>query len=346
MDNELKKVKNLYRENYYHTDITARIKKGVHQRIADEGPKFKYSNKTKLIYSLGIAAVVFGLLFSSVFISPTMAEVAAKIPYLNQILHLKPLDEVIWDELTEKGYHVEGVGMYLDGDKQLEVRVNGLNEEIKGDIEEIVYNQLESRGYDAYTVIVVEPFQPETKPTELTEKEKLIEDILEATITKLKSDNYNVLTYGYGYASPTDKTVNFYVDIPNTEERIEELKNTFHQMIEGKDIGEYKVNVVTIDLEKQEIENKWSADVFPVIISGMMGKKEYEVTGFAYSFKPETLEIVLKTSIKSTDNDAKERALKVEQTVEEFLTSEELKDVASTYPYKVIVRSKDKKQLN
>ncbi|MBM6618254.1 DUF4030 domain-containing protein [Bacillus sp. RD4P76] len=86
--------------------------------------------------------------------------------------------------------------------------------------------------------------------------------------------------------------------------------------------------------------------MFPVIIDGMMGKKEYEVTGFAYSFHPSPLQIILKTSIKSTDKDAKERAAKVEQTVEEFLKSDELKDVVKTYPYKIVVRSKDKKQIN
>ncbi|MBM6618255.1 DUF4179 domain-containing protein [Bacillus suaedaesalsae] len=250
MDNELKKAKKSYSEDYYHSDITTRIKKEVHQRIANENFNQKNHKRMKVIYCAGAAAVAFGLLFGSIFVSPTMAEVAAKIPYLNQILHLKPLNEVIWDELSDKGYQVDGIGIGINGKKEIDIHVKDVNEAIQKDVEKIVYSQLKARGYDAYTVIVTEPVQYDHKPREMTEKEKLIEQNIQTAVTKLKENNYNILTYGYGYSSPTDKTVNFQIDIPKTEKRIEELKNTFHQTLEGKEIGKYSIDVVTIDLEQ------------------------------------------------------------------------------------------------
>ncbi|KAA0546538.1 DUF4030 domain-containing protein [Bacillus sp. BGMRC 2118] len=347
MENDLKKAKKFFSETYYNSNITTRIKNGVHNRIASEGTKYNFNRRKKALYSFGAAAVVCGLLFASLFVSPTMAEVAAKIPYLNQILHLKPLDEVLVEKLEEKGYQVDGIGMYINEEKEIEIQIKGLNEESKKDVENIVNEQLSLRGYDAYTFNVRESYYHSNQPVELTKDEKLAEGILEEAIGKLEENGYTILMYGFGYSSPS-KNIKFRVDIPNTENRIEDIENTFHEIIKGKQIGEYTVNVVTIDLE-QEIENKWSkwnTDVFPVIVSGMMGKKEYEVTGFTYSFKPEALEIFLKTSINSTDHNAKDRALKVETTVKEFLESEELKEITSTHPYKIIVRSKDQKQIN
>jgi hypothetical protein len=120
----------------------------------------------------------------------------------------------------------------------------------------------------------------------------------------------------------------------------------FHSTIGTKDIEEYSLKVKRIDLIQKEKEFKWGTKVFPVIMDGLMGKKEYKVTGFGYSFHPAPLEIIIKTSIKSTDKDADKLAAKIETTIKEFLTSKELEDVVGNEPYEIKVRSKDMKIIN
>ncbi|MFZ3589130.1 DUF4030 domain-containing protein [Bacillus sp. DJP31] len=77
-----------------------------------------------------------------------------------------------------------------------------------------------------------------------------------------------------------------------------------------------------------------------------MGKKEYKVTGFAYSFHPAPLQIIIKTSIKSSDENANELVAKIEASIEEFLTSAALEKINDNEPYEIIVRGKDKQRLN
>lgn len=53
-------------------------------------------------------------------------------------------------------------------------------------------------------------------------------------------------------------------------------------------------------------------------------QKEYKVTRFSYSFHPALLQII-------------------EETINEFLNSEEIQSKIGEYPYEIIIRGKDKK---
>ncbi|MFS0667729.1 DUF4179 domain-containing protein [Peribacillus frigoritolerans] len=72
----------------------------------------KVSLIRKLAYS-GIALIILlGLFISSAFVSPAMAKVASKIPYLGQIFENKNnIVLLISEELRAKGYKKTGVGV-------------------------------------------------------------------------------------------------------------------------------------------------------------------------------------------------------------------------------------------
>ena len=102
----------------------------------------------------GIALVILsGAFVSSAFVSPAMAQVAAKIPYLGQLFKQEPISDVLYKELEEEGYKIDSLGQTYDGGKkQIEISVIGSEKyfkSVKDDIRKIVTNRLKARNYDS-----------------------------------------------------------------------------------------------------------------------------------------------------------------------------------------------------
>lgn len=76
-----------------------------------------------------------------------------------------------------------------------------------------------------------------------------------------------------------------------------------------------------------------------------MGKKEYKVTGLAYSVYPSP-ELIIKTSIKSVDSDAKDFAKNLETVIEQFLKTDEMASMVKDDSYIITIHSKDGKKIN
>lgn len=71
------------------------------EKAISKGRKRKYSLGKKIIYGSSAAVLLFGLFVGSAFVSPVMAEVVAKIPYLGQLVASKSIGVAITDELEE-----------------------------------------------------------------------------------------------------------------------------------------------------------------------------------------------------------------------------------------------------
>lgn len=110
-------------------------------------------------------------------------------------------------------------------------------------------------------------------------------------------------------------------------------------------MGDIKIKVYSIDPAKEEAKVRWRS-VIIALEEGIMGKKEYRVTGVGHSFYPSPLYLEFRTSIKSAHPDAKELGAKIEKEVEEFLNSEEVREKIKDDPYRIVVLSKDKKKIN
>ncbi|MBS4219967.1 DUF4030 domain-containing protein [Bacillus sp. FJAT-49711] len=298
----------------------------------------------KLAYSSIAAIVLFGLFIGSAFISPAMAEVVSKIPYLNKILHSEPVNRTIWKDLEERGYHITGIGgnaghisISIDGSEQY-------FQDVRDEVKEIATNILKEKDYDAYK-IEVERQIDRVPDTQLSEREELTSKALEESYNKLIELNFNVLSYGYSHIAPNSEEIDINIDIPNTEKRVDEIKNIINENLSSKTIDSYTIKVNKIDLAQRENEEKWH-EIFDAIIEGLYAKKEYNVTGFAYSFKPEALQIIIKTSIKASDKNTEEKVRIIENTIDEFLNSEEIQSKINNDPYKIIIRGKDGKNIN
>lgn len=303
--------------------------------------------KGRIIQSLtysGMALVLlFGLFIGSAFISPAMAEVAAKIPYLNKIFHSESINQTLWRELEEKGYRISGLG---GNARQIFISIEGSEayfHDVRDEVEEIAANILKAKEYDGYKIKVER--QIDQVPEPISARDQAISNALEESYNHLLELKFKVLSHGYSYPAPNSDKVIVHIDIPDTEKRIKEIKETINESLREKKIDSYSIKINKIDLSQREKEAKWN-EIFPAIIEGLTAKKEYKVTGFAYSFHPAPLQIIIKTSINHTDKDADEKVRIIEDTIYEFLNSEEIQEKIAGEPYTIIIRGKDKKRIN
>lgn len=302
--------------------------------------------KRKVVRSLsytGIALLIgFGLFIGSAFISPAIAEVAAKIPYLNKIFHSEPINRTIWKELEERGYHLSGVG---GNARYLHISIDGSEQyyqDVRDEVKEIAANILKEKDYDGYKIEVERHVN---RVPSISERDQAISEALEESYNHLIELQFNVLSQGYSYSAPNSEKVIVHIDIPNTEKRIEELKNVVNERLKAKNIDSYSIKINKINLSQKEKEARWN-EIFPVIIEGLTAKKEYKVTGFAYSSHPAPLQIIIKTSINASEKDADEKVRIIEETINEFLNSEGIQSKIGGDQYKIIIRGKDKQRIN
>ena len=297
----------------------------------------------KLTYSGITLVILFGLFIGSAFISPAMAEVVSKIPYLSKIFHSEPVNRMIWKELEEEGYRISG----LSGNaSHILITVDGSEEyfqDVREEVEEIAANLLEAKEYDGYMIEVER--QIDRPVPSIPERDQAINEALEKSYAHLINLEFNVLSYGYQSLSANSDQVIITIDIPKTEKRIEEIKEIINERLRAEKIDSYAIKFNKIDLAQREKEAKWN-EIFPVIIEGLTAKKEYNVTGFAYSFDPAPLQIIIKTSINASDKDADQKVRIIEDTINEFLNSEEIQNKIAGESYKIIIRGKDKQKIN
>ena len=361
MDKELKKIHEHYRDNYFNEEIADQIKDKVHQELknADAISPIKmrnYSIAKRISYSAAACILLFGLFLGSAFISPAMAEVASKIPFLNMIFDQKPINQVISEELEERGYEVDGVG-YSVRKKTFHATVIGSEEyynEVNGEIEKIIKEIVSSRGYDDFKVTLekekIDPIMIENDANNLI-REQVNEIVMEELVPKLIEQGYKIQTnYLIVDGSPAANSDAITIDltIADTETRKIEIENAMIEEVKKQGIQEeVKVKFHTIDVQAKETEMQWSTEVLPVIFEGMLNKKEYKTKGVGYSFKKGTMNIHITTKVEKSDKEAAALGKKIENAIQDFLQSEDLKDIVGDTPYKIVVRDKhDKEEIN
>src|SRR6478609_3331698 len=155
-----------------------RLLKAIDQLERSESAKpekyifpMKQNRPLRNVVYCGIALIILsGAFVSSAFVSPAMAQVAAKIPYLGELFKQEPVSDVLYKELEKKGYKIDSLGQtYYGGKKQIEISVTGSEKyfkSVKGDINKIAKDMLEARHYDTYKVKIIryDPSQYEYKP--------------------------------------------------------------------------------------------------------------------------------------------------------------------------------------
>ncbi|WP_221568421.1 DUF4179 domain-containing protein [Alkalihalobacillus sp. TS-13] len=166
-------------------ELHNRVKIGVEKAKAEtsaadgyhELGKIKKSWYTrKITYICAAVVLFFGLFIGSAFVSPVMAKMVSKLPYLGQLFESEPITSEIVEELEEMDYPIMGVGVSYQGKKEIWIRIEGSQDYVDGikeDVEKSVHDILGSRNYDAYTIKVsrYEPIENKEMP-EVSERDK------------------------------------------------------------------------------------------------------------------------------------------------------------------------------
>ncbi|WP_010093862.1 DUF4030 domain-containing protein [Ornithinibacillus scapharcae] len=357
MKENLKKVHEHYHKYYFSDEIASRIKNNVQQNLNDpdlQVPNLKkqHSIAKKFIYTTAACLVLFGLFIGSAFVSPQMAVVASKIPFLSKIFEQEPLHDVLMETLKEKGYKISGAGYVTQG-KIYFVRVSGTEEyynQVKEEIKNLTENLISSRGYDSFKVEVdMERMEDESdleKDPKYQKGEQLM-GVLKEVVPKLQKQGYKIQSYGVGYPNPDTDEITLDFVIEDTEKRTDEIEATILEGTKEKGINvDFTIEFEPFNVQERAIESKWTTDILPVIWEGMLSKKEYKTKGVGYSFKKGTMNIFITTTIDKSDREASELAIKIKTSIQEFLQSDDLRDIVGDTPYKVVVRDKDSKEIN
>ncbi|WHX61261.1 DUF4030 domain-containing protein [Peribacillus frigoritolerans] len=306
----------------------------------------KVSLIRKLTYS-GIAlSILLGLFIGSAFISPAMAEVMSKIPYLNKVLHTKDIFISIQERLENEGYKTR-IG--TNGDNKIEIRVDGSEQyfqDVRKDVEETALEVLRSREYDGYTIKVIKnKVMDEEKPSpEIIKQYEEASKVQRALDQELKKHNYHDVITQVGTLNNSGDLI-FNIGIPTTEKDAKKIKELVQNVITKETDQKYTLKFNKINLKIREQENRWGR-VISTIIDGLYSKKEYQVNGFSFSAHPQPMTLYIKTTISSSNRNSKQHGIKIEDTIREFLESEEAKKIIKEDEYKIIIYSKDKQQIN
>ena len=282
-----------------------------------------------------------GAFISSAFVSPAMAQVAAKIPYVGQLFKQKPIADVLYQELEKKGYKTASVGQtYYGGKKELVVSVEGSEKyfnKVRGDITDIATNILSKRQYDAYT-FKIERMEPYVY-TEPNAQEKKIEKIQTDLSTELEKHHYDFLIANVSFNSPPRVEL----EIPNTEKRVEEIKALIHAVLAENKAENALIKIKKINLKKRDQDNRWGTIVTD-IGEDLLGKKKYHVKMVGYSVHPEP-QLFIYTSLNVSE-DNKKFADKLKGIIDEFLETKEMKNKVKGDSYTVVIYGKGNKKLN
>lgn len=304
----------------------------------------KQNRPLRNVVYCGIALVILsGAFVSSAFVSPAMAQVAAKIPYLGQLFKQEPVSDVLYKELEKKGYKIDSLGQtYYGGKKQIEISVTGSEKyfkSVKGDIHKIVKNRLEARQYDSYKVKITryDPSQYEYEPDPRQEKYDKIDQEID---NELKKHNYHVLSATIG---GFDQDVKVELKVPDTENHIEEMKQIINDVLAKNKEEKTPIKVYKINLKKREQEGRWG-NIINDVGEDLVGKEKYHVETVGYSVHPEP-QVFIYTSLSHSEKN-KQFANELEETINKFLQTQDMKANIKGDSYKIIIYDNGEKKLN
>lgn len=328
MDEDMKKIQvpsSLY-------DFAKNIKE---ESETKERPVLKKRGKRKIQFAAA-AVIGLGVLTGSAFLNPAVAEMASKIPYLGQVFKTKSLDVLLWEALEKEGYERFSLGMRPGETVLFEVRVEGSEKDAdreRENITRIVDNVLKSKGYDSYK-IHVSSFMPEY--THLTEEEEKMGKLGEEVEKALKNRGFEIL-----FVNPFNDVIE--ITIPLTETRGEEIKIATLEIVKANG-SDKDVLITSVDVEKNKREDTWT-NYLRSIHEGLALKKEYKVSGYGYQYKKNKMNIFIKTSMKASDEEAKETVERIREEITTFIESEKEKSVVKNDDYEIIVQDRTGKDF-
>jgi hypothetical protein len=350
LDRFIKDLPGRYENGEIDEQIEAQVEKDwskFTQRVNKDKKRFS----KKVVYFPIVIAATFCLFIGAAFVSPSVARIAAAIPYLHLVfekkIEAKPLISEINETMFKNGdYSPSNIVVNVNNTKQ-EVTVAVLDtveyfNQVKEPLQSLV-EDVTRKNHEHFTVKIIN--DPETgkqfkdsmqnrseEDQELEQVSKIVEEVL--------------LSYGYSKGGVGVRIGRIDLEnIPNTETRVEEIKTDIIEALRSEKKGEYEVQVHLYDQKARDREGKFMP-IYHTIHEGLTAKTEYyKFDSIGYSSKKDYFYMEVRTTVSSTYKDIDGVVNELAQTIQEFLDSSEIQHQIQDEPYKIVIISTDKKEL-
>ncbi|MDR6121111.1 hypothetical protein QFZ87_000708 [Bacillus sp. SLBN-46] len=291
-------------------EVMVRMFKGIEQAKGEEmATPIKargMSKRKKLIGSLAGLVAVGGLFFGSTFVSPAMAQIVSKIPFLNEVF-MKDLDKDVADSVLnlvrkeglKRGYEVTGMRVgqgLMEGDDPDKVYVflksKDYNEQRKLEVENLTKKFLDQKGYYAKSIDVL-PFKADFYAS-MRRINRIMMAEAQKIETLIKDKGYSV-----DYVGMNRGVNEIFVILPETEKHVDDVR-TIIQTYQKEKYNEFSLDIRSVNLNNIDEETKLKKNLYTTF-EGLLAKKEaYKINSFTYSTKGE-LVITIETSLEKKD---------------------------------------------
>lgn len=313
-------------------EVMAAMYKGIQQAKKEEPvtemhPRPQKKRK-KIIGTLAGLAAVGVLLFGSTFVSPAMAKMAEKIPFLKDVFiktetqplgsqpekNQKPVFETLREEALAQGIDVKGMGMgwELAGDDPdtvvIQLEDASYNLENKTKVEKLLNEILDEKGYYAKSIEII-PVNEDLYKSMI--RINLIMNRQAKDIEKLiKAKGYQV-----DFVGMNREMKDIFVILPDTETHVDEIR----AIIESYQKDNY--NEFSVDLRTQmDAGTKLKRDLY-TIYKGLITNNDYQVEYFKFSTEGQ-LVVTIKASIDTFDKEQLKLAAQIRNDVKTALDKE------------------------
>lgn len=327
-------------------DRVGRELEGFNQALKKQWTFWKKAGAT-----IAAIAASFMLFVGLGFISPTMAKMVSKIPPLSAMFDNNPqqdLTEQLTQALKKEGYPVKLVNQYVGGKNEgIMVHLDTSEKQVKEmepgvkriGLSIVQAEEFKGTRIEDYFIKVRQYHEPSKKwKQEQAEIEKESEEVFEIVQAALKPYNFNNnIMFGIDQVE---------LEIPSTEkqEKVDEIKKAVEDALAAKEKEYIEVKMRKYNVAKREQYSRWSNAVSGISHEFMTFKK-YKVSGVGHKSEDGLMTIFITMTIKSTDEGAAEHATDLYTMAEEFIKSDEIWPEVKEDPYRIVVRSKDKKEF-
>lgn len=245
-------------------------------------------------------------------------------------------------ELNNNGYQVGLSFSHEDQNLTVQVQDKAFLEANKTNIEKIIHNTAKEIGFLGFKVdfLTMDSF-PALSEEDEKERES-IERVYEEVSALLREKGYQ------HYSISTDPNNEVIIEIEGTKEDLKkskEIEELISQTILSKSNLDFKIKLRKKS-ESAIRDQEWKPIFDSIRVESEKKFKEYR--GFAYSFHPEPLQIIIKTNIDSSKwfGNSDKKINQITEYIDKIIELKREEFSIKEMPYEIIIRDKNDKKVN
>lgn len=251
------------------------------------------------------------------------------------------------EELINNGY--KGIGLSFSYDLHMitvQVHDKKFSNRNEKKIKTLIYNIAKEIKLDNIK-IQFETIDPYMTVSEENKKMSELANDVGLNISKLLNDN------GYKFSSivfePRKDKAIIEIKIEGTEDYYNSVRDEIKKLVSNSTFLNKKMNIeVSVKRRSEnEIRDEQWQPIFSAIIEET-DKEFKEYRGFAYSFHPKPLQIIIKTNLPKSKWywNSNKKIVQIEDYVNEIIKIKMKELSVEEIPYEIIIRNRDNKKIN